>query len=110
MEPGENQLKGAYALCGVHVHRNTPSVILNPDNIVILQSHGYLGAIAGHGLVYAVVHNLVYQMVQSGRACGTNIHTRSEPYRLKSFECPNIFGSIFIFHLFPTFLITKDIL
>ena len=42
MEPGENQLKGAYALCGVHVHRNTTSVVLDPDNIVILQSHGYL--------------------------------------------------------------------
>ena len=42
MEPGKNQLKGTYSFGWVHVHRNTPPVILNPDNIVILQSHSYL--------------------------------------------------------------------
>jgi hypothetical protein len=55
-------------------------------------------AMAGHGLVYTVIHHLVHQVMKPGDIHISDIHRRSEANRLQTFKDIDTTGVIFFFH------------
>jgi hypothetical protein len=76
MQLSENDLKGAHLLTRMHLGRDTTTIVLDPDHIVLLDGNPDRVAKSGHRLIYAIVDNLVHQMVQTFDPRGTDIHSR----------------------------------
>jgi hypothetical protein len=85
VEPGHYQFQGADVLGGMDVRRNTPAVILHPDNVVPLQNYQNIGTEALHGLVNGVIDNFKNQMMQAVNAGRPDIHTGTFANSLKPF-------------------------
>ena len=98
MQFGHNDLDGRYFFFFVNPHRNAPSVIDHTDAVVIMNGDVDLAAITCHGLVDAVVHNLVDQMMQAGDIHVSNVHSRPFADRFQAFQYFNVvFGVIVCF-------------
>ena len=71
---------------GLDVHRNAAAVVGDLDDVVLLDGHLNMGAVAGQSLVDGVVHDLVDQVVQAPRPRGADIHARALAHRLQTFQ------------------------
>jgi hypothetical protein len=98
VEPGHNQFQGADPFIGMNINRNTPAIILHPDNIVSLQDNKNLTAEALHRLVNRIIDHLKNQMVKAVYARGPDIHTGAFAYRLQILENGDIFSGIVRIH------------
>ena len=94
----------------VHADRNPSSVIADRAAAISVQRHIDSGAVPGQVLIDRVVDNLIDQMIQSAAGSTADIHARSSPDRLQSFDdlygtCVVIFchASIFL-TIFPAAL------
>ena len=70
----------------MHIYRDSSSVICYGRGTVLLQCHMDLTAISGKVLIYCIVYDLIDQMIQSLAGYTSNIHTRSFPDCLQSFQ------------------------
>jgi hypothetical protein len=84
MELCHDELESAYAFLGVHIHRDAAAVIFDANNVVFLQNDGYRVAMAGHRLVDRVVHDLVYEVMESIDSGGSDIHAGALSDSLKT--------------------------
>ena len=82
----------------VDTYGNSTSIINNGDGIVFID--GYVNGITEscQCLIYRIVYDLVYQMVQSSAGCGTNIHSRTLSYSFQTFQYLNLIRAIFMFY------------
>ena len=99
MEHGVYHLQRGLTGLGLNIHRDAPAVIHNGDGVALVDGHGDLRAEAGQRLVDGVVHDLVYQMMQSGGRGGADIHTRPLPHGLQplqhlNFRCVILVGGV----------------
>jgi hypothetical protein len=79
LSPGANlthhQFERVAALCRMHADRNAPSVIGDGYTAVHADLDVDVFAIASHGLVHAVVHQLIDEVVQTTRPDVADVHT-----------------------------------
>ena len=71
-----------------------PAIITDPDASVGQQRDDDTGAVAGHGLVDRVVHDLPHQVVETGRTGGPDVHPRSLPDRIEALQNSNVLGAV----------------
>jgi len=78
----------------MHVDGDAAAVVLDGDRVVEVDGHLDLGAVAGHGLVHRVVHELVDQVVQPLEAGGADVHAGAQADRLQALEHLDAFGGV----------------
>ena len=86
VQHGEHHLQGGPARLGLDIHGNTAAVVGNGDGVTLVDGHGNVRAVAGQRLVDGVVHDLIYQVVQTAGAGGADIHTRPLPHSLQPLQ------------------------
>ena len=79
----------------MHPHRNSPPVVIYGSRTVSLQGDPDSVAVAGQMLVHRVVHDFIYQMIQTLGRYASDIHTGSLSYCFQSFK-DRYAGSIII--------------
>ena len=94
-----------YAFC-MHINRDSSSVILYGTGAVLLQGYFYIGAVTSQMLIYRIVHNLINQMVQTLPGYTSDVHSRTFPDSLQSFQDGNTprVVSVFLCHGVISFL------
>ena len=86
---------GGNLLRRMNVHRNAATVVDDGDAAVFLKRDIDFGAVAREVLVDAVVENLPHEVVQTLRARGADVHTRSLADGLKPFQNHNLTAVVF---------------
>ena len=86
MEHGHYDLQSRLVQLGVHVYRDTTTVVLNGYRFVFVDCHLDVGAVACHCLVDGVVNGLVHEVVQTLFADVADVHCRALAHGLKSFK------------------------
>ena len=71
--------------CRMHIHRNSSSVIRNCCRSVFINRDGNIITIACKMLVNRVIDYFLNQMIKTASACISDIHTRTQSDRFKSF-------------------------
>jgi len=87
----------------VHSYRDTATVIFH--NHAVIHSDFYQNSIAisGRSLINAVIHNFIYQMMQTVFTGRTNVHRRPSAHGFQTLENFNAISIIFVRHkLFTT--------
>ena len=85
VEDGHNDLKGALVELLVHVNRDTTTIILNGDGVVLVDCDLNVLTVASHCFVNRVINGLVNQVVKSLFTDVTNVHSRTFTYCLQAF-------------------------
>ena len=70
----------------MYIYGHTASVVLHDDGVVRFDADAYILTITCERFVDRVVYYLIYQMVESRRACTSDVHTRSQTYRFKTLK------------------------
>ena len=86
VEDGQGHLQGVLAGLLVIAHGNATAVVPDGDGVALVQKHLDMGAVAGHGLVHAVVHDFRHQLVQTPFVRGADVHARAAAHRLQPFQ------------------------
>ncbi len=99
VQHGVYHLQSRSAGLGLDVHGDATAVVGDGDGIAGIDGDGDVLAVARQRFVNGVVHNLVYQMVQSRAGCGTDVHTRALANSLQSFQNLNLLRAVFLCYL-----------
>jgi hypothetical protein len=83
---GENHLNGGDSLGWVNRNRDTAAVVLYADPAILGDGHVDHRTVAGQGLVYGVIHNLIDQVVKTTRSGGTDVHAGTFTNRFEALE------------------------
>ena len=94
VEAGQDQFEGGHSFFLVDVDRDAPAVVLDLDAAVGVQGDRDLGGVTGQGLVYRVVHDLVDQVVETGRGGRADVHARTPPHMLPALEDLDLLGGV----------------
>ena len=93
MQHGHHHLEGRLAAqvagqlgVGHRVDRDARAVVEDSDGISFMQDDVHGAAPAGQDLVDRVVHGLIDQVMQAGRAGGSYVHGRTFTHRIQSFQ------------------------
>ena len=78
----------------MHSHRNTASVIFDSTGAILMKGNGNSVTESGQMFVYCIIHDLIDQMIKSFSRSAADIHTRSFPNSLQSFQNRNAAGII----------------
>ena len=115
MEHRQNDLESRTVLLLVHAGRNTSAIVLYCDGIVFVDEYFDVGTIACKSLVDTVVNHLIHKMMETPFTDITDVHRRSLPHGLKTFQNLNtvrgvllrrsvvyyFFAHFYIFTIFP---------
>ena len=82
VEHRHNHLQRTLVLLRVHIYRNTTTVILNGNRVVLIDMNGYLVTETGERLINGVVHYLINKVVQTLERYIADIHRRALAHRL----------------------------
>ena len=94
MQYGHYNFQCGFLFLFVIVYRDTTSVVLYGDGVVLVNGDFDVVAIAGKCLVDGVVHNLVHQVVKSFAANVANIHRGTLSHCFQTFQYLDVFGRI----------------
>ena len=84
---GHDDLGGGNALFLVHADRNAAAVVANGGRTVGIEDNLGFVAITGQSFVNGVVQHFVNHVVEAGTVIGVaNIHARTFPYGVKTFQ------------------------
>ena len=78
----------------LNVHGDAAAVVRNADGLARLDADLDVRAEAGKRLVDGVIHDLIYKVMQSARACRADIHTRTHTHRFQSFQDLDLAGVV----------------
>ena len=82
VQHGHYHLQRTLVLLRMHIYRNTTTVILYGNRVVLIDVHGYLITESRQCLINRVVDHLVNQMVQTLQRDISDIHRRALTHRL----------------------------
>ena len=86
VEDGVDHLQGGLAGLSLDIHGDSPAVVHHGDGVVLVDLHQNIGAVARQSLVNGVIHNFIYQVVETGGGSGSDIHARSLPNGLQPLQ------------------------
>ena len=99
MEDSHDNLKGGTMLLRMHSGGDTSSIVSHPDRVVRKYRDIDLIAIACHCLVDTIIDDLIHQMVKTPLSNITDVHRRSFPHSLKTFQHLNTTSGILFLRL-----------
>ena len=82
VEHGHHDLQRGFMLLRVHIYRNTTTVILHGNGVILIDMNRDLVAETGERLVDRVIHYLIHQVVQTLQRDIADIHRRPLAHRL----------------------------
>ena len=90
----------------MHIYRDSSSVIFYCTGTVLLKNYMDQAAISCKVLVYRIVYDLIYQMVQSLSGYASDVHTGALSYGLEAFQDRDTVRiiSVFFCHSTDSFL------
>ena len=104
VEHGHYHFEGGTVFLGVHVDRNTTTIVLYNDRVVRTDGYFDVCTIPRKGFVNGVVDGLVHQVVQTFFTDVANVHSGTLTYCFQAFKHLNITGTIsgcaFVFYFF----------
>ena len=83
---GQNQLNGRHLEFGVHVHRDTSTIVTDGHRPIDVDGYLNFGAKTGQMFVNGIVQNFENTMMQSSFIRVTDIHARALSDRFKAFQ------------------------
>ena len=86
MQHGIHNRDSRDAQFGLDIHRDTAAVITDFNDIARLDGHFNMGAIPGQSFIDGVIHDFINQVMQTGRACGTDIHAGALAHSFQPFQ------------------------
>ena len=86
MQHGIHDRDSRDAQFGLDIHRDTAAVITDFNDIARLDGHFNMGAVPGQSFIDGVIHDFINQMMQTGRACGTDIHAGALAHSFQPFQ------------------------
>ena len=95
MKNCENYLYGRKSCFFLDIDRNSTAVIHYRDRIILINLHFDLITIAGQGLIYRIVHDLIHKVVEAPHRSTSNIHTGTFTDRLQPFQYLYLICTIF---------------
>ncbi len=104
MQHRQDDLQSRLALLLVEVGRDASAVVLDRYRIVFVYGNVYVGTVTGQRLVYGVVHDLVYEMVQTLLADIADIHGGAFANGFQALQHLDVGGGILLFLLQRLFL------
>ncbi len=90
MEHRQNDFHGGFALFGVNVHRDAAPVVRNGCGTVLVDSDINAVAVASHGFVGRIVHDLFQKVMQTARAGVADIHGGALSDAFQAFQDLNV--------------------
>ncbi len=96
VEHGIHHFQSGPSRLGLDVHGDAAAVVHHGDGVAVVDLHQNVGAVARQGLVDGVVHDLVDQVVQSGRRGGADIHAGALAHRLQPFQHLDFRSIVFV--------------
>ena len=93
---GQHDLGGGNALRGMNSHRDAAPIVLHGNRVVGMDKHLDVGAETRHGLVHAVVDDLVHEMVQPLRSRAADVHGGPFAHGFEALEDVNAAGIVAI--------------
>src|SRR5574344_465462 len=100
-----HDLKGGTVLLWMHSGRDSTSVIRHPYRVVRNDGDTDFGAVTGRRLVNTVVNHLIDKMMESPLPDVADVHRRSFPHRLKSFQHLDTTCGILLFRFLHLFVL-----
>ena len=90
----------------MHIYRDSSSIIFYCTGTVLLKNYMDQAAISCKVLVYRIVYDLIYQMVQSLSGYASDVHTGALSYGLEAFQDRDTVRiiSVFFCHSTDSFL------
>ena len=82
VEHGHNNFQRTLMLLRMHIYRNTTTVILNGNGVILVDMNGYLITETGECLINGVIHHFINQVVQTLKRYIADIHRRTFTHRL----------------------------
>ena len=95
MQYSIDNLHARDALLGLDIHGNSAAVIHNGDGVVGVDGDFNFRAVAGQGFIHGVVHDLVDQVMKSGRGRASDIHAGTAADSLQTLQDLDLAGGIF---------------
>ena len=87
MEHGHDHFSGRHAFFFVHVHRNTPPIVLDGHGFIRMNHHPDFGAEPSQGFVDGVIHHLEDHMVQASAIIRIpDVHARALANGVQPFQ------------------------
>ena len=74
-QDGGDDLQRGRAGLRLNIHGDAAAIVGDGDGVALVDGDVDLGAVTGQRLVDGVIHDLVHQVVQTGRAGGADVHT-----------------------------------
>ena len=90
VQHGEAYFNSRSMHLGMDTYRETAAIVLHGNGTILMERHVNALAIAGKRLVDGVVHNFVYQMMQTARIRGANVHSGALTHCLEAFQHLNV--------------------
>ncbi len=95
VEFGENKFQCGDFVLRMHVYRNSASFVCDGNHVVRKKTEVNFCSKTCHGFIERVVHDFPDQVVESGWARGSNIHSRTLTNWFKSFQNLDLPGAVF---------------
>ena len=94
MQYGHNHFQSAFLFFGVHIGRDTATVVAHRNGIVFVYGYLHMGAISSQSLIDGVIDHFIYQMVKTTHVYVAYIHGRALTHGLQAFQYLNILGGV----------------
>jgi len=98
MQYGEYHFQCRNTFLMMNTHRNTTSIIFYGYRVILINGNHNFCTIPSQSLVNGIIHNFIYQMMQSFFAGRTNIHTGAFSNRFQPFQHLDLTFIIFYCH------------
>ena len=91
MQAGEDDFHAREFLARVDVHGHAPAVVRHRDGVVLVQDDLDLVCMADDGLIDAVVHHFLHQVIGPG---SVGVHARPFTHRLETGQYFDVGGGV----------------
>ena len=99
VQDGKYNLHCGTACFFLNIYGNSPPIVHHCDGIIRIDRDLYGIAISGQGFIYRIVHDLIYQMMESTGRCAADIHAGPLSHGLKPFQYLNLICSVLFSHI-----------
>ena len=79
----------------INSNRNASSVVYNCDGVIRIDCYIDFCTVTGQCLIYGIVHDFIYKVVQTAAGCTSNVHTRSLTYGFQALQNLDLVRSVF---------------
>ena len=95
MKNGKYHLYSWNAGFMIDSYRNASSIVYNCDGVIRIDRYIYFCTVTSQCLIYGIVHDFVYKMMETTAGCTSNVHTRSLTYGFQTLQNLDLVRSVF---------------